>query len=162
MIVQSLQVVALSAILLLSPARTHAQDARDFSIHPSDGRAALGQQPLRDDDQRTAAREDPELWLRASPIVVGGVQSVRVAPGYQGRPIIWLTLTEAARKKVVAYTASHVGQRLAYVLDGEIVGREVTISTPLLGHDIAISTDQGLEAAQRLAGQLSATVASPR
>lgn len=162
MIVQRLHVVALLAILLLSPARTDAQDARGFSIHPSDGRAAVGQQPLRDDDQRTAAREGPELWLRASPIVVGGIQSVRVASGYQGRPVIWVTLTKAAREKVAAYTASHVGQRLAYVLDGEIVGREVTISTPLLGHDIAISTDQDREAAQRLAGRLSATASSQR
>jgi preprotein translocase subunit SecD len=160
-IVQRLRAVALSAsILLLSPALGQAQDARGFSILPSDGQASAGQKPPSEGDQRTSSREGPELWLRPSPIVAGGIKSVRVASGYQGRPVIWLRLTDAASEKVAAYTATHAGQRFAYVLDGQVVGQEVTISGPLEGNTIAISTEQDRAATLRLADQLSATIAS--
>jgi preprotein translocase subunit SecD len=82
-----------------------------------------------------------------------------VASGYQGRPIIRLRRTPAARDKLSAYAAGHLGRRFAYVLDGQIVGQEVTISMPLEGDGVVISTEQGEAATQRLASQLSATAA---
>lgn len=158
MIVQRL---ALSlAMLLLSSVAAQAQGARGFSILPSDGQAAAGQAPPRAADQRTPAREGPALWLRDSPVVVGGIKSVRVASGYQGRPVILLQLTDAASAKVAAYTASHLGQRFAYVLDGQVVGEEVTINAALEGDRLVISTEQDQDATQRLASQLSATLTS--
>lgn len=161
MIVQRLRNLALSALMLLSfPAIAQAEDAKHFSILPSDGQVSAGQTPPRDGDRRIRSREGLDLWLGATPVVIGGIKGVRLASGYQGHPLILLQLTDAAAAKVAAYTASHIGQRLAYVLDGQIVGQEVMISAPLSGNNIAISTEQGLEAAQLLADQLSATIVS--
>lgn len=149
--------VLTASMLLLSP--VFAQ-ARGFAILPSEGKALAGQKPPKDGARRTPALEGSELWLGPSPIIEGGIRSVRVASGAGGRPLIWLQLTPVARDKVAAYTASHVGQRLAYVLDGQVVGLEVTISMPSRGDKIAVATDQDRAAAERLAGRLAATISS--
>jgi hypothetical protein len=85
----------------------------------------------------------------ALPVLFGseGVASVRAATDQNGKPAVDIELTPAAAQLFAEYSANHIGEQLAIVLDGRVVSAPV-IQSPITGGTVQItnaSSNSGLD-----------------
>lgn len=132
---------ALGSLLLVTPALGESDriaNEKGFSIHEVDAEAGLQPAQPRPGDQKVLTWDGHAYWLRPVPIVLNDFEGVRLLYGQDGKLQVWLRLTPEGQRAFASFTSTHVGQKLAFVLDGKMIGPDVVIMGPVPGPEIAI------------------------
>lgn len=137
-----------------------ARKPHAFSMRLSDGNAGRVTSAPNKADQKLNALDGGAYWVAPQAVVSGAaVASARVekhddGDGYAS-PVIRVTLTEAGRRSLAAFTAAHVGQSVVYVLDDQVIGNPVEITSAVEDGTFIVSRLGNAKDTQYFAGQIA-------
>jgi hypothetical protein len=144
-----MSVLCLSALVGSASAQTPSTNAfSGFSIHRSDAEAGLTPVQPRTDDTKVLTDDGHAYWLRNEPLLADGINGVRIEPGRGGGYLVWVHLTLSGRTAMQTASRLNDLQAFAYVLNGHMVGRVVTINGVLDGTELAITVFNETDASE--------------
>ncbi|WJN60264.1 hypothetical protein [Pseudomonas sp. SO81] len=141
---------ALLAALALTLLAGCASEARlpsaehQLGIHPARTASADGLQAMT--DRHSGVR----LWVAPQPVLTeADVQQAEMAFTPAGEPAVVLTLNEKGRATLADVTRQHLGQPLAFVVDGELRLAPI-VEEPVLDGRVALTGFDSLQEAEEL------------
>ena len=115
-----------------------------LGIHPARTASAEGLQVMR--DRHSGVR----LWVAPqAALTEADVQQAEMAFTPAGEPAVVLTLNDAGRATLAELTRRHLGQPLAFVVDGELRLAPI-VEEPVLDGRVALTGFDSLQEAQAL------------
>lgn len=115
-----------------------------LGIHPARSASAEGLQVMR--DRHSGVR----LWVAPqAALTEADVQQAETAFTPAGEPAVVLTLSDAGRATLAELTRRHLGQPLAFVVDGELRLAPI-VEEPVLDGRVALTGFDSLQEAQAL------------
>ena len=121
-------------------------ELRGFSIHQSDAEAGLVPARPRADDLWVKTIDGHAYWLFAAPLLKNEVDGVKVVRFWDGRWGVQIHLTQKGALQAAAFTERLVGKKIAFVIDGQMIGPEVTIEMQIPGQVWEIPAEDELGA----------------
>jgi preprotein translocase subunit SecD len=139
--------LAALALALLAGCASEARlpsSAHQLGIHPARSASAEGLQAMR--DRHSGVR----LWLAPQPVLTeADVRQAEMAFTPAGEPAVVLTLSDAGRATLAELTRTHLGQPLAFVVDGELRLAPI-VEEPVLDGRVALTGFYSLQEAEEL------------
>jgi preprotein translocase subunit SecD len=117
-----------------------------LGIHPARTASLDGWQAMR--DRHSGVR----LWVAPQAVLSeADVQQAEMAFTPDGQPAVILTLTDEGRATLAALTREHLGQPLAFLVNGELRLAPI-VEEPVLDGRVALAGFDTLEEAEQLVG----------
>lgn len=110
---------------------------KGFSPHQVDAEAGLHPNRPSPDDQRVVTDQEHVYWVRTEPILKGGLVDVHVVQA-EGVFKIILRMSDEDAKLFHAFTTSNTGPKIAFVLNGRMIGEPIRVMGPISGTELQL------------------------